>query len=319
MAKIVFLEQETMGPSVDLFRPGIPHTWTAFDTTSQDQLVERLDGAEIAVFNKAPIGADALQRLPALKFIAVAATGYDNIDLNACRAHGVTVSNVRDYAVDTVAEHTFSLILALSKNLIGYRQGVIEGKWQESGQFCYFSHEIRSLRDARLAIFGGVVIGKAVGRIGTAFGMDVVFAGRKGETAKPEMPYVTFDEAIETADVVTVHAPLTNQTRDLIGKPEFERMTRRPIIVNCGRGGLVNEEALVSALENGIVSSIGIDVLTTEPPSETNPLLTVADREDVIITPHIGWATNAARQEVWRQVVELIEAFAGGSPVRILT
>lgn len=317
--EIVFLEQETMGPSVDLFRPSLPHRWTSYDKTAPEALVDRLAGAEIAVVNKARIGADALQSLPDLKFIAVAATGYDNIDIHACRARGITVSNVRDYAIDTVPEHVFALILALSKNLTGYRQGVIAGKWQASGQFCYFSHDIRALRDTRLAIFGGGAIGRAVGRIGAAFGIDVVFAGRKGQTTAPQKPYIAFEEAIETADVLSVHAPLNHETRDLIGRPEFERMTRRPIIINCGRGGLINEQALVHALENGLVAGAGIDVLTREPPGDDNPLLAVAARDDVIITPHIAWASNAARQEVWRQVVEAIEAFAAGSPVRVLT
>lgn len=319
MRNIVFLERETMGPSLDCHGPGFEHSWTAYDMTTASRVVERLLDAEIAVVNKTRIGRAELEQLPKLRFIAIAATGYDNVDLKACQAQNVTVSNVRDYAVNTVPEHVFALLLTLSKNLVGYKEGVAAGDWQSSGQFCYFSHEIRALKGARLAIFGGGAIGRAVASVAAVFGMDVVFSGRKGETSVADLPYVTFDEAVETADVLTMHAPLNAETRGLIGQDEFLRMKRRPIVINCGRGGLIDEMAAVNALEAGQIAAIGMDVLATEPPELDNPMLRIAGRPDVVITPHIAWASPEARQEVWRQVVEAIEAYAAGAPLRTLT
>ncbi|MDF0603537.1 D-2-hydroxyacid dehydrogenase [Psychromarinibacter sp. C21-152] len=319
MRRIVFLERQTMGPSIECCGPDFAHVWTAYKTTRASQVVDRLADAEIAVVNKTRIGRAELERLPELRFIAIAATGHDNVDLQACEARGVTVSNVRDYAASTVPEHVFALLLALSKNLVGYKEGVAAGTWQGSGQFCYFDRDIRSLKGTRLAIFGGGTIGRAVAAIAAAFEMDVVFAARKGDASVPKAPYVSFDEALETADVLTMHAPLTAETRGLIGHDEFARMKRRPIVINCGRGGLIDETAAARALESARISAIGVDVLSTEPPEPDNALLKLAGRPDVIVTPHIAWAAPEARREVWRQVIESIEAYAAGAPVRTLT
>lgn len=316
--RIVFLERGTIGPSVELKRPGFPHEWEVFDRTSGDEIVERLQGAEIAIVNKLRIGAREIAQLPDLKFISIAATGYDNIDLDACRNAGITVSNVRDYAVHTVPEHTIALIVALAKSLVGYRADVASGEWQKAGQFCFFSHENRTLHGSRIGIFGRGAIGQSVARLAEALGMEPVFAGRKGKQEVAE-PYRPFEEVIETADVITVHAPLNHSTRDMIAMPEFRRMKRRPIVINTARGGLINEADTVAALEEGLIAGIGFDVLSSEPPLSDNPLLAVVDRPNVIITPHVAWTSPDAMQGLWGQVVESLEAFEQGSPVRTLT
>lgn len=317
MTRIVFLDRATMGPGVDLVRPDAPHEWIEHERSLPGEVAEKLAGAGIAITNKVPITADTLARLPDLKFITVAATGYDCIDLDACKAHGVTVSNVRGYARNTVPEHTFALILALKRSIPGYREAVLKGRWQEEQQFCFFDHPISDLAGGKIGIIGEGVIGQSVGKIAEAFGMEVMFAAHKGVDGLGPL-YTPFDQVLAEADVITCHAPLTPKTRDVLAMPEFRAMKRRPIIINTARGGLVNEAAAVAALNEGLISGLGFDVLTTEPPTADNPIFAVATRPDVILTPHTAWASDQAMAEVWRQVVESINAFIEGKPVRIL-
>lgn len=317
MTRIVFLDRATIGPAIELKRPAAPHEWGVHEATGPDQVVERLQGAQIAIVNKVPMRRDALSRLPDLRFISVAATGYDVIDLEACREFGITVSNVRGYAVNAVPEHVFALILALRRAITGYRQDVIEGEWQRSGQFCFFNHPIHDLSGSRLGIIGRGSIGQSVANIASAFGMETVFAGRKGrQTAEP--PYTPFGKVIETSDILTLHVPLTLETRNLIAMPEFRRMKRRPLIINAGRGGLVDEADAAAALDQGLVSGLGFDVLTQEPPQDGNPILKIANRPNVILTPHVAWASDEAMTVLWGQVVESIDAFLAGKPVRVI-
>lgn len=318
MTRMVFLDRDTIGPSVRLTRPQTRHHWVEYDRTDPDQVLERLAGAQVAISNKVALRRDVLERLPDLKFIAVAATGYDVIDVAACRELGITVSNVRGYAVNTVPEHTMALILALRRSLMGYRQDVIAGEWEKSGKFCFFSHPIKDLAGSRIGIIGEGVIGQSVGRLAQAFGMTVMFAAHKGKSGQGPL-YTPFDQVIETADIITLHAPLTPESRDTLGMAEFRRMKNRPLIINTARGGLVNEADLVRALEQGLIGGIGFDVLTGEPPKPDNPLLTVLNRPDVIVTPHVAWASEEAMQTLWDQVVESVDAFLAGSPVRTLT
>lgn len=317
MTRIVFLDRETIGPSVELTRPSAPHELIVHEQSSEDQVMERLAGAEVAITNKVPLRRASIERLPELKFITVAATGYDVIDMDACRERGITVSNVRGYAVNTVPEHTMALILALRRGLVGYRQDVLDGAWQRAGQFCFFNHPINDLAGSRIGIIGEGSIGQSVAKLAQAFGMQVMFAAHKGVEGLGPL-YTPFEQVLETADVITLHAPLTPATRDTLAMPEFRRMRRRPIIVNTARGGLVNEADAVAALEEGLISGLGFDVLTTEPPKADNPIFRVASRPDVILTPHTAWASEEAQEGLWNQVVESIDAFLAGAPVRVL-
>ena len=316
--RIVLLDREAIGPDVAMARPRAPHGWAEHDATPPDAVVERLAGARVAIVNKVPIGREALGALPELELIAVAATGYDTIDLAACRERGVTVSTVQGYAENTVPDHTMALILALSRSLPGYMAEVADGAWGRARQFCLFTHPIVDLAGRRLGVIGEGVIGQGVARRARAFGMEVVFAAHKGSRGMGPL-YTPFDEVIETADVLTLHAPLTEATRGTLAMPEFRRMTRRPLIVNTARGGLVDEADLARALEEGLVGGIGFDVLTSEPPRQGNPLLALVGRPDVIVTPHVAWASREARQTVWDQVVEAVDAFLDGAPVRVVT
>jgi glycerate dehydrogenase len=317
MMRIVFLDRGTMGPAVNLHRPSFAHEWIEYERTAPEQVVERLQGANIAISNKAPLRRADIERLPSLRMIAIPATGYDAFDIEACVERGIVVSNVRGYAVNTVPEHTFALILALRRSIVGYRQDVINGKWQATNQFCFFNHPIADLAGGVLGIFGEGVIGQRVARLGEAFGMRALFGAHKGVTGLGPL-YTPFDEVLATSDVITLHCPLVPNTRNMLAMREFRKMSKRPLIINCGRGGLVDEADLVQALDLGLIAGVGVDCLTSEPPQPDNPLLAVLDRTNVIVTPHVAWASADAVQTVWDQVVRHIENFHREQPSNVV-
>ena len=316
--RIVFLDRSTIGPAVTLTKPGFEHEWVDHDRTHPDEVVERLQGADIAVSNKVPIGRAQIEALPDLKMIAIPATGYDRFDLDACRERGIVVSNVRGYATNTVPEHTFALILALRRGIIGFRQDVIDGKWQEADQFCFFTHPINDLAGSTIGIMGEGALGQGVATLARAFGMRVLFAAHKGVDGLGPL-YTPWDDVLEQSDIITLHAPLMPATKNMIAWPEFEKMAKKPLLINCARGGLVDEADLVRALDAGRISGVGFDCLTTEPPLPDNPLLSILERPNVIVTPHTAWASDEAMQTLWDQVVFHLENFAAGTPSNTLT
>lgn len=316
--RVVFLDRATFGPTVTITTPDFQHEWVQYDRTSEDQVAERLKGADIAITNKAPIREAMLKELPELKMISVAATGYDVIDLSACKSANIQVSNVRGYAINTVPEHTFSLILGLRRSIAAYCDDVINGEWQKANQFCFFNHPIKDLAGSRLGIIGAGAIGQSVANIARAFGMQVMFAARKGVDGSGSL-YTPWDEVLETSDIITLHAPLTPLTRDCISTDEFSQMKKQPLIINTSRGGLVNESALVAALDSGQIAGFGFDVLTKEPPDADNPLMQVLERPNVLLTPHIAWASEEAMTEVWRQTISAVNSFERGAAENALT
>jgi glycerate dehydrogenase len=317
MQKIVFLDRATLAPQIRLTRPSFEHEFIEYDHTQGDQVAARLEGATIAITNKVPLTADTLARLPSLKLVAVAATGTDCVDKEACEKHGIRVSNIRGYAVNTVPEHTFALMLALRRNLIAYRDDVLNGEWQKSGQFCFFNHAIHDLGGMTLGIIGEGVLGQRVAEIGKAFGMRALFAAHKGREGLGPL-YTPWDEVLATSDIITIHSPLTPQTRGMLSMVEFRAMRRKPLIINTARGGLVDEDALVRALDEGLISGIGFDVLSGEPPADDNPLMRIAKRPNVIVTPHVAWASDEAQQALADQLMDNIARFFHGNPVNVV-
>jgi glycerate dehydrogenase len=315
--RIVFLDRATIGPAVTIRRPAFEHDWTEYQATAESEVADRLSGSNIAITNKVPIRAETLRKLPDLRMIAVAATGYDVVDAAACKERGIVVANVQGYAVHTVPEHTFALILALRRSLLGYRQDVIAGEWQRAGQFCFFTHPIRDLHGATLGIIGEGTIGQAVARLGQAFGMRTLFAAHKGVSGLGPL-YTPFDEVLETSDVISLHCPLMPSTRNLLAMAEFRKMRRRPLLINASRGGLVDEADLVAALDEGLISGVGFDCWTSEPPRADHPFWRIIERPNVILTPHVAWASDEAMQAVWDQVVANIENFARGEPSNVV-
>ncbi|WP_343712962.1 D-2-hydroxyacid dehydrogenase [Inquilinus sp.] len=315
--KIVFLDRETLAPAIRLRPPAFPHRWEEHQRTAPDQVLERLRGAGVAVINKVQLREPVLAQLPDLRLIAVAATGTDCVDTAWCGRNGVAVCNIRGYAVHTVPEHVFTLILSLRRSLLPYRRSVEAGRWQEARQFCFFDHPILDLHGARLGLIGGGSLGSAVATIGRAFGMDVVFAGRKGDAA-PADGRLAFDEVIATSDVISLHCPLRPETRGLIGTAEFARMKPEALLINTARGGLVDEDALTEALRGGRIGGAGFDVAMPEPPPADAPLMRLLDLPNFILTPHVAWAGRGAMQALADQLIDLIDAFEQGRPFNLV-
>jgi len=313
MQRIVFLDRATIAPQIALRRPSFEHQLVEHANTQPDEVVARLKGASVAILNKVPLSAAALQQLPDLRLVAVAATGTDCVDKAYCAAHGIAVSNIRGYAVNTVPEHAFALIFALRRNIVAYREDVIAGRWQESGQFCFFDHPIHDLAGARLGIIGEGVLGQRVAEIARALGMLPMFAAHKGSSGLGPL-YTPWQDVLETSDIITLHSPLTPQTRNMIAMPEFRAMKKRPLLINTARGGLVDEADLVRALDEGLISGFGFDVVTGEPPAADNPLMRAASRPNVIVTPHVAWASDEAQQALADQLMDNIEGFVAGRP-----
>jgi glycerate dehydrogenase len=308
MERIVHLERNALRASVR--RPTFAHEWIEYDGTAPEQLAERLHDATIAIVNKLPLAGELLGRLPRLRLIAVAATGTNNIDLTWCRDHGLPVTNIRGYAVHAVAEHVMMLVLALRRQLLAYRQSLQAGRWQSSEHFCFFDHPIRDLHGATLGLVGRGSLGNAVAGLAEAFGMHVVWSERKGAaTVRPG--YLPFADVLANADVLSLHCPLTQDTRHLIGAAELAAMKRGALLINTARGGLVDEAALAEALRNGTLAGAGFDVLGNEPPRQGNPLLDL-NLPNFILTPHVAWASDAAMQTLADQLIDNIEAFARG-------
>src|SRR6202142_3698245 len=279
--------------------------------------VARLAGAEVAIVNKVPLRAQTLEQLPLLKMIAVAATGYDNIAIAYCKAPGISVANIRNYAVHTVPEHAFAMILALRRNLLAYRQDVENGVWQKSDNFCFFAHDIGDLHGSTLGIIGEGAIGQSTAAIGRAFGMRVLFA----DHAPPKMEGVQFtphEEVLAQSDVISLHCPLVPATRNLIDINAFRKMKRNALLINTARGGLVDEAALIQALDAGLIAGAGFDVLTVEPPRNGHPLLDVR-RNNFIPTPHVAWASDGAMQFLADQLIDNIDLWVAGKPQHLVT
>lgn len=313
--KIVFLDRSTLQAHVR--RPAFEHTWQEHPVSHVGELEARLREATIAITNKVPLRAATLQRLPKLRLIAVAATGYDVIDIAHCRAQGIAVANIRNYAVHTVPEHAFALITALRRNLLAYRQDVERGRWQQVDQFCFFDHPIRDLHGATLGIIGEGVLGQGTASIARGYGMKVLFADHAPPKAEGVV-FTPFDEVLAQSDVISLHVPLTPETHNMIGIAQFRSMKRTAILINTARGGLVDERALVQALAEGLIAGAGFDVLSKEPPKEGNPLLDLR-LPNFILTPHVAWASDGAMQFLADQLIDNIEAFVRGSPQNVVT
>jgi glycerate dehydrogenase len=310
---IVFLDRAGFPEEIRLRPFAFPNRLRVFERSAPEEVAERIAEADIVITNKAKVRADAITGATKLKLVAVSATGTDNVDLKACAERGIGVSNVRNYAIHTVPEHTFALILALRRNIFAYRDSVVRGRWQESGQFCFFDHAIHDLAGATLGIIGDGILGQAVAGIARAFGMRVLFAEHKGKTGMGSL-YTPFAEVLRRSDIITLHAPLTPSTRNLIGVAEFAAMERRPILINTARGGLVDEAPLDEALRTGRIAGAGFDVVTTEPPPPDHVMMGLLELPNFILTPHVAWSSREAIQSLADRLVDNIEAFERGDP-----
>jgi glycerate dehydrogenase len=308
MECIVFLDRASL--IAEVRRPAFPHAWQEYAASTPEEVVQKLQGASIAITNKVPLRREALMQLPGLRMIAVAATGTEHVDLDCCRERGIAVANIRNYAVHAVPEHVFMLILALRRNLFAYREDLQRGLWQQASQFCLFTHPLRDLYGSTLGIVGYGALGQAVARLGEAFGMRLLAAEHKGAgTLRPG--FAAFEQVLQESDVVTLHAPLNAQTRNLIAAPELALMQPHALLINTARGGLVDEQALADALRRGAIGGAGFDVLSAEPPRHGNVLLEL-NLPNLVVTPHVAWASQEAMQALADQLMDNIEGFVRG-------
>jgi glycerate dehydrogenase len=307
---IVFVERDTF--NIKFPRPSFPHEWLEYEETAPSEIVARLHDATIVICNKLQLREATLSQLPKLRLIAVAATGVDNIDLAFCRARKIAVCNTRGYASTSLPEHALMLMLALRRNLCAYQRDVRAGRWAQAKKFCLLDHPIGDLKGATLGIVGYGKLGQSLARLATAIGMEVLIAEHK-HAAVTRPGRISFAEVLSRSDVISLHCPLTESTRNLIDAAELRQLKPGAILINTARGGLVDEVALLAALQEGRIGGAGIDVLRSEPPRDGNVLIEV-ELPNLIVTPHTAWASREAMQVLAEQVIENLEAFVRGEP-----
>ncbi|HHF6577588.1 TPA: 2-hydroxyacid dehydrogenase [Haemophilus influenzae] len=307
--KIVFLDSTAIPKHISIPRPSFEHTWTEYEHTSSAETIERAKDADIVITSKVIFDRETLKQLPKLKLIAITATGTNNVDLVAAEEMGIAVRNVTGYSSTTVPEHVIGLIFSLKHSLAGWLRDQREAKWAESKQFCYFDYPITDVRGSTLGVFGKGCLGTEVGRLANAVGMKVLYAEHKDATVCRE-GYTPFDEVLKQADIVTLHCPLTETTKDLINAETLSKMKKGAFLINTGRGPLINEVALVDALKTGHLGGAALDVMVKEPPEKDNPLILAAKTmPNLIITPHIAWASDSAVTTLVGKVMQNIEEF----------
>lgn len=285
-----------------------------YPTTAPEQVSERIKGFDVVITNKVVLDAVRITEADSLKLICVVATGYNNVDIEAARERNIPVCNAQGYGINAVAQHTISLMLALHTRLLEYDRAVQAGQWNQAQQFCLLDFPIVEMRGRTLGIVGYGALGQEVARLAECFGMKVLVAARPGSEEIPQ-GRVAFEQLIEQADVVSLHCPLTEATRNLVGDKELAAMKPGAFLINAARGGVVNEEALAQALRDGRIAGAATDVLTEEPPRNGNALLS-ADIPNLIVTPHCAWGSVQARETIVRQAVENVQAFQAGKPTR---
>ncbi len=307
----VFLDLETVDNG-DLDRSRLSSVlahwdWHAF--SEPQQIAERIRMANVVISNKCVLDRAALKSASKLQLVALAATGTNNVDLEAASELGITVCNIRDYASNSLSQHAITLMLNLLTAQPWYWQSVRRGDWSNSRQFCLNDRPIREFRGLVFAVIGYGVLGRATADLAQSMGMEVLIAERKGCTTRPGR--VSFEEAIRRADVVSIHCPLAGDTRELINLEVLQAMKPDALLINTARGGIINEKHLVDALRAGIIGGAGLDTLSEEPPPRDHPLL-AEGIPNLIVTPHNAWASRVSRQAAVNQLADIIGAFTNG-------
>ncbi len=317
--QLVFLDRASLdNGDLDFSKLDLPvFEIKIFDNTLPEQIEERIAQADIVITNKVLIDAGLIKQAKKLKLICIAATGTNNVDLIVAKENAVKVCNVTGYATSSVVQHVFMLMTALNTNLNRYQDAVKDNRWSESNFFCLLDYSINDLSAQTIGIIGYGELGKGVEKLAHAFGMQVLVAESLLATRNVEHNRVPLKELLQSADVVSLHCPLTEQTHNLIAQAEFELMKPTSILINTARGGIVNEVDLLSALQNKQIAGAAIDVLEQEPPSKTHPLIT-SNLQNLIITPHIAWASKVSRQRLLDGVINNIAAYLQGKDKNIV-
>lgn len=311
----VFLDKGTFSDGIDLPAPTGVSDYITYDDTPKDTdvIIERCKDADIIITNKVQIGADVIANLPKLKLIQLTATGMNNVDQEACDKHDVALYNVAGYAVKSVPEHTFMLMLNAMRAGIHYHQKVADGSWLANGNFSLLDIPLIDLEDKTLGVIGVGTIGKRVTEIARAFGMTVLWADHQGQEPRNE-DYTAFDEVLARSDVITLHCPLNEQTKHLINKGTLAKMTKQPLIVNVARGGIVDSQALTNAINDETIIGYASDVFEQEPIAADDPLLTLANHPRVIFSPHNAWGSKTAQETLWQMLSKQVTEFIDKQP-----
>lgn len=313
--KIVVLDGYTLNPG-DLSWKDLEALGTVkiYDRTHPGEVVERATGAQIVLTNKTVLDGEALSQLPDLKYIGVLATGYNVVNLEAARRQGITVTNIPAYSTDSVAQMVFAHLLNITQRVGHYAEEMASGHWTKQADFSYWNTPLVELAGKTLGVIGLGHTGMATARIALAFGMQVLAYTSKSAAELPAgiRKADSLEQVFSDSNVVSLHCPLTETTKNLVNMERLKLMKREAVLINTGRGGLVNETDLAEALEKGLLAAAGVDVLSSEPPVPGHPLVGV---KNCFITPHIAWATLEARQRLMGQAVRNIEAFLSGQPI----
>ncbi len=315
--KIVVLDGQTLNPG-DLSWNGIEELGSCqvYDRTPPEQVVERARDAEIVLTNKTILDRTAIEQLPKLRYIGVLATGYNVVDIEAATEQGITVTNVPAYGTQSVAQMVFAHLLELASHVGEHSRSVHQGDWVASKDFCYWNFPLVELSDLTMGIIGYGQIGEATAKLARAFDMQVLVYNHSPKISEDaSIRFVDLDTVFAESDVISLHCPLTAETDKLINEDRLRQMKSSAFLINTGRGPLIDEDALAKALNEGVIAGAGLDVLSTEPPSAENPLLSA---KNCIITPHIAWATLAARSRLLAIVVENIRAFLSERPQNVV-
>lgn len=315
--KIVILDGYTLNPGdLDWAPLRALGELIIYDRSASDEIVERAKDADIVLVNKVILNENTITQLPKLRYVGVMATGYNNVDVATAKARGITVTNVKAYGPASVAQHTFGLLLALTNHLELHSQSVFNGDWVASPDFCYWKTPLTELAGKTMGLIGLGDIGSHVARIAQAFDMNVIaFRKSPAQTKDSNIEMVSLEDVFRKSDVISLHCPLTDETRELINRDRLSWMKSNALLLNTGRGPLINEEDLAEALKNNVIAGAGLDVLSSEPPAADNPLLSAPN---CIITPHIAWASFEARKRLLQMVADNLKAFESGEPISVV-
>lgn len=310
--RVVILDGATMGADID-FSPITSRFETViYEKTAPSERLERISGADAVVVNKAEIDGALLAAAPTVKLVCVFAVGYNNIDVEYCKKHAVRVRNVPSYCVDSVAQHTFALLFQLIENLGYYDNYVKDGSYSASGLANHLGRPFDEISGKRWGILGMGAIGRRVARLASAFGAEVVYASLSGARRGEDFPEVTLDRLLRESDIITIHEPLNEKTKNVINRENLAKMKRDAVLVNVGRGATINSADLAEAIDSGRIGGAAIDVFPTEPPSADDPLMNIKNKDKIVFSPHIAWSSTQARERCVRITAENLAAFESG-------
>ncbi len=309
---IVMLERKNIGADVDVSEFEKLGNFYVYETTTKDEMLKRGLNADILIINKLPVNQDTIGTFAKLKLICITATGTDNVDISYCASRGIAVCNCKGYSTESVVQHTFAALFYVYEKLRYYDDYVKSGQYAQNTIFTHFDEVFYELERKTWGIVGLGDIGRGVARVAKAFGCRIIFYSTSGKNCNTEFQRVEWEELLAESDIISIHAPLNEATRNLFSQKSFSKMKKNAYLINMGRGPIVNEEDLVYALNNNQIAGAALDVVSKEPIDANNPLMEIKDSRKLLVTPHIAWATQEARSRLMKEVFLNINAYLAG-------